>query len=153
MSARPERVLLVVSPYYGEIAKNLEAGASRALEAADVAVSRVEVPGAFEIPGAIAAAAKTGRYAGYVALGCVIRGETTHYDYVCGECARGIMDLTIREGLSIGFGVLTVETWEQAVVRARLDPNEGEEGDKGGEAARAALAMMALRRGFSEAAR
>jgi 6,7-dimethyl-8-ribityllumazine synthase len=144
MSAKPDRVLLVTSPYYAEIASDLEAGALRALESAGVAAERIEVPGAFEIPGAIAAAARTGRYAGYVALGCVIRGETTHYDYVCGECARGLMELTIRDHLSIGFGVLTVETWEQAVVRAKLD-----QGDKGGEAARAALAMMALRRRFS----
>lgn len=144
MAAKKDRVLIVIAPYYAEIAEALEAGAKRALHAAGVESERLEVPGAFEIPAAIAKARHTGRYAGYVALGCVIRGETSHYDHVCAECARGLMDLSIREELSIGFGVLTVETWEQAVVRAALD-----QGDKGGEAARAALAMIAVRRRFA----
>ena len=93
-------------------------------------------------------AAKTGLYDGYLALGCVVRGETSHYDYVCGESARGLMDLTIREGLSIGYGILTVNTLAQAEERA--DPARG---DKGGETARAALAMAALKRRFAEVAR
>jgi 6,7-dimethyl-8-ribityllumazine synthase len=152
--ARPgDTVLLVIAPYYKEIADELERGARKALEAAGASVETVTVPGAFEIPAAIAAAAEAGRYAGFVALGCVVRGETSHYDYVCGECARGLMDLSILEGLSIGFGVLTVETLEQARVRAKLNQNDGAGGDKGGEAARAALAMMALRRRFSEGGR
>jgi 6,7-dimethyl-8-ribityllumazine synthase len=144
MADKKDRVLIVVAPYYAEIAAPLEAGAKRALADAGVDVERLEVPGAFEIPGAIAAAAHTGRYAAFVALGCVIRGETSHYEHVCTECARGLMDLSVRVGLSIGFGVLTVETYAQAVARAALD-----QGDKGGEAARAALAMRAVRQRFS----
>jgi 6,7-dimethyl-8-ribityllumazine synthase len=106
------------------------------------------VPGAFEIPGAIAHAARAALYDGFVALGCVVRGETSHYDYVCGESARGLMDLSIREGICIGYGILTVENIEQAQVRADIT-----RGDKGGEATRAALAMIALARRFAEPAR
>ena len=97
------------------------------------------VPGAFEIPGAIALAA--GRYDGFIALGCVIRGETTHYDYVCGESARGLMDLSVHKKLAIGYGIVTVDTMEQAKARAFTD-----RGDKGGDAAHACLAMVALGR-------
>ncbi len=138
MSSKKDRVLLVIAPYYAEISAQLEAGAARALGDAGVEVEQLYVPGAFEIPGAIAAAARTGRYSGFVALGCVIRGETSHYDHVCTECARGLMELSIKDSLAIGFGVLTVETYEQAVARAGVAAG----GDKGGEAARAALAMM-----------
>ena len=97
------------------------------------------VPGAFEIPGAIALAA--GHYDGFVALGCVIRGETTHYDYVCGESARGLMDLAVRDRLAIGYGIVTVNNADQAWARAAID-----RGDKGGDAAHACLAMVALGR-------
>ncbi|MDP3311153.1 MAG: 6,7-dimethyl-8-ribityllumazine synthase [Polaromonas sp.] len=106
-------------------------------------IDLMEVPGAFEIPGAIALAAdkKGRRYDGYVALGCVIRGETTHYDYVCGESARGLMDLAVQKKLAIGYGIVTVENVEQARARAFTD-----RGDKGGDAAHACLAMVALGR-------
>jgi 6,7-dimethyl-8-ribityllumazine synthase len=97
------------------------------------------VPGAFEIPGAIALAA--GRYDGFVALGCVIRGETTHYDYVCGESARGLMDLSVHKKVAIGYGIVTVNNVDQAWARAATD-----RGDKGGDAAHACLAMVALGR-------
>jgi 6,7-dimethyl-8-ribityllumazine synthase len=97
------------------------------------------VPGAFEIPGVIAMAA--GHYDGFVALGCVVRGETTHYDYICGESARGLMDLAINKKLAIGYGILTVDTMEQAKARALI-----ERGDKGGDAAHACLVMVALSR-------
>jgi 6,7-dimethyl-8-ribityllumazine synthase len=137
-----DRVLLVLAPYYEDVAAALEEGARRALDVAGVAVDKLEVPGAFEIPAAIAAA-RAGGYAGYVALGCVIRGETSHYDHVCEECARGLMELAVRDGLAIGFGVLTVEDHAQAIERARVDGR-----DKGGEAARAALAMIAVQRRF-----
>jgi 6,7-dimethyl-8-ribityllumazine synthase len=100
---------------------------------------RVVVPGAFEIPGAIALAAD--RYDGFVALGCVIRGETTHYDYVCGESARGLMDLTVHKKMAIGYGIVTVNNVDQAWARAATD-----RGDKGGDAAHACLAMVALGR-------
>ncbi len=141
------RLLLVVAPYYREIADQLQRGAEAAAAEGEATLDRVFVPGAFEIPGAIAQAARRSPYEGYVALGCVVRGETSHYDYVCGESARGLMDLSIREGLAIGYGILTVNTIDQAQVRA--DPKRA---DKGGEATRAALAMIALKRRFAEIA-
>lgn len=140
------RVLLVTAPYYRAIADHLEAGANAAAAAAEVTLERIIVPGAFEIPGAIAQAARSKRFDGYVALGCVVRGETSHYDYVCGESARGLMDLSVRKRLCIGYGILTVENLTQAEVRA--DPRRG---DKGGESLRACLAMIALKRQFAGA--
>lgn len=137
------RVLIVESRYYADIADALIEGAEREIRKNGANCERIVVPGAFEIPGAIAlAAAKKGRgYDGFVALGCVIRGETTHYDYVCGESARGLMDLAIYKKLAIGYGIVTVDNIEQA--RARAFTNRG---DKGGDAAHACLAMVALRR-------
>ncbi len=142
------RLLLVIAPYYRDIADHLQRGAEAVAEEAGAVLDRVFVPGAFEIPAAIALAAKTKAYHGYVALGCVVRGETSHYDYVCGESARGLMDLSIRDGLSIGYGILTVENIEQAEERA--SPARG---DKGGEAMRAALSMIALKRRLAETPR
>jgi 6,7-dimethyl-8-ribityllumazine synthase len=136
------RILVVLAPYYRHIADELLEGAREVLEASGDGHETIEVPGAFEIPAAIRLASRTGRYDGYVALGCVIRGETTHYDYVCEESARGLQDLAL-EGLAIGYGILTVENEAQAIARAaRAKKN------KGGEAARACLAMVALRRRF-----
>lgn len=137
------RLLIVESPYYTEIAEALVEGAVREIEKNGAKAERVAVPGAFEIPGAIAlAASKKGRrYDGYVALGCVIRGETSHYDYVCGESARGLMDLAVQQKLAIGYGIVTVNTMDQAKARAFTD-----RGDKGGDAAHACLAMVALGR-------
>jgi 6,7-dimethyl-8-ribityllumazine synthase len=137
------KLLLVVSPYYRGVADMMERGAEAVAAEAGATLDRVFVPGAFEIPAAIAHAARAQAYDGYVALGCVVRGETSHYDYVCGESARALMDLSVREGVAIGYGILTVETLEQAEVRA--DPARG---DKGGEAVRAALAMIAIKRRF-----
>lgn len=142
------RLLMVISPYYTGVADMMQRGAEAAAEEAQATLDRVFVPGAFEIPAAIAHAAKTNLYDGFLALGCVVRGETSHYDYVCGESARGLMDLSISEGLAIGYGILTVNTLAQAEERA--DPTRG---DKGGEAVRAALAMIALKRRFAETAR
>jgi 6,7-dimethyl-8-ribityllumazine synthase len=133
------RILVVESRYYPEIADALIAGAEREIERNGALCERVVVPGAFEIPGAIALAAD--RYDGFVALGCVIRGETSHYDYVCGESARALMDLAVRGKLAIGYGIVTVNTFEQAQARAFVD-----RGDKGGDSAHACLAMVALRR-------
>ena len=137
------RILIVESPYYTEIAEALVEGAVREIEKNGAKAERVAVPGAFEIPGAIAlAASKKGRrYDGYVALGCVIRGETSHYDYVCGESARGLMDLAVQQKLAIGYGIVTVNPMDQAKARAFTD-----RGDKGGDAAHACLAMVALGR-------
>jgi len=132
-------VLIVEARYYAHVSDALLKGAEVALDDSGVRYDRVTVPGAFEIPAAIALAARTRKYDGYIALGCVIRGETSHYDLVCGECARGIQDLTLA-GHAVGFGVLTVENVDQAFKRARID-----EKNKGGEAVRACLAMIALR--------
>ncbi|HEX3486907.1 MAG TPA: 6,7-dimethyl-8-ribityllumazine synthase [Micropepsaceae bacterium] len=135
------RVLIVEARFYPEISDALYEGAARALESAGVASERVSVPGALEIPAAIKFAG--GCFDGFIALGCVIRGETHHFEIVANESARGLMDLMIRDGLCIGNGILTVEDEEQAVVRARPD-----EDDKGGDAARACLALMALKSRF-----
>ena len=140
------RLLLVIAPYYRDIAEQLQRGAEAVAGDAGATLDRVFVPGAFEIPGAIALAARAKRYDGFVALGCVVRGETSHYDYVCGESARGLMELSIRRRLAIGYGILTVDTIAQAEERADVA-----RGDKGGEATRAALAMIALKRRFAEA--
>ncbi len=137
------RVLIVEARFYEALADELGAGALAELARHDVVGERLGVPGAFEIPGAIAMAADSGRYQGYIALGCVIRGETSHYDYVCGESARGLMDLTVQRRLAIGYGILTVENDAQAWARARRG-----EGDKGADAAYAALSMMTLRQTY-----
>jgi 6,7-dimethyl-8-ribityllumazine synthase len=141
------RVLVVEARYYGDIADELLAGATDALTAFGADYDVISVPGAFELPAAVSLAYEGAhrpagvRYDGYVALGCVIRGETTHYDYVCGESARGLMDLSISKHLAIGYGVLTVEDEDQAWARAKRS-----EGDKGGFAARTCLDMIVLRR-------
>lgn len=139
---RPARLALVVSPYYRAIAGGLLTGALRVAEAAGAGAEVIEVPGALEIPPAIATLARSGRFDGFVALGCVIRGETTHYDTVCNDSSRGLMLLGL-EGHAIGNGILTVETVDQALVRS--DP-DGQ--DKGGGAAAAALHLVALARRF-----
>ncbi len=138
------RILIVESRYYPEIADALIAGADAEMKKNGATYERVVVPGAFEIPGAIALAAD--RYDGFLALGCVIRGETTHYDYVCGESARGLMDLSVQRKLAIGYGIVTVNNMEQAKARA-----ETHRGDKGGDAAHACLAMVALQRRWRNA--
>ncbi|ANP47895.1 6,7-dimethyl-8-ribityllumazine synthase [Candidatus Viadribacter manganicus] len=140
------KLLLVVSPYYRGVADMMQRGAEKAAAQAEVTLDRIFVPGAFEIPAAIAHAAKANVYDGFVALGCVVRGETSHYDYVCGESARALMDLATIDGLAIGYGILTVENLEQAEVRA-----EPARGDKGGEATKAALSMIAIKRRFAGA--
>ncbi|MBD3764721.1 MAG: 6,7-dimethyl-8-ribityllumazine synthase [Rhodobacterales bacterium] len=137
---RPVRLLIVVAPYYQDIAAALIAGARAVAARAGAEVDLVEVPGALEIPPAIALAERLARYDGYVALGCVIRGETTHYDTVCNDSSRGLMMLGLA-GACIGNGILTVENRDQALVRA--DP-AGQ--DKGGGAAAAALHLIALAR-------
>lgn len=138
--ARPARVLVVVAPYYKDIADNLVAGALGELEAAGVAHDLVEVPGALEIPSAIATAFRLANYDGFVALGCVIRGETTHYDTVCNDSSRALTLLGL-EGAAIGNGILTVENRAQA--EARADPARM---NKGAGAAAAALHLVALAR-------
>jgi 6,7-dimethyl-8-ribityllumazine synthase len=132
------RLLILEARFYEALCDELARGAIAAVERAGASWDRMAVPGALEIPGAIAMAAK--RYDGFVALGCVLRGETTHYEIVSNESARGIMDLTMK-GLAIGNGILTCETEAQAWARANVS-----EGDKGGGAAEAALAMIRFSR-------
>jgi 6,7-dimethyl-8-ribityllumazine synthase len=146
MSDDPIRILIVEARFYDDLADALLEGATQALSAFGAEYDVVTVPGALEIPGAIAQAEEAGhrpagkQYDGYVALGCVIRGETYHFEIVSNESARGIMDLTTGKRLCIGNGVLTTEDDDQAWARARISG-----GDKGGGAARAALAMIALK--------
>ncbi|HEU4969691.1 6,7-dimethyl-8-ribityllumazine synthase [Sphingomonas sp.] len=137
------KVLIVEARFYDHLNDLLLEGARAAVEAAGHEHETVTVPGALEVPAAIALAAESGRYDAYVALGVVIRGETYHFEIVSNESARGIMALTL-DGLAIGNGILTVEDEAQALARARKS-----EKDKGGEAAKAALAMLALRERFS----
>ncbi|MEL6234023.1 MAG: 6,7-dimethyl-8-ribityllumazine synthase [Pseudomonadota bacterium] len=132
------RVLIVTSPYYGDIAAALEAGARKTLALVEASVDVISVPGALEIPGAIQAARDS--FDGFVALGCVVRGETSHFDIVAGESARGLMELSLS-GLAVGNGILTVENLDQALVRAR-------DLDKGGGAAEASLHLIAAARRF-----
>lgn len=136
-------ILIVDSRFYEDIADELLQGATEALNAAGATFDVITVPGAFEVPAAIRFAIETGKYDGYVALGCVIRGETTHYDYVCGESARGLTQLAIEYSAAIGYGILTVENKEQAWARA-----DTSEGNKGAAAASACLTMIAVRRHF-----
>ena len=142
------RILVVEARFYDDIADALLAGAERVLKDAQVKYDRVTVPGALEIPAAIAIAADAKgsrrRYHGAVALGCVIRGETSHYDIVATQSARALIDLSVALRLPVGNGILTVDTEAQAWQRARP-----EEGDKGGAAARAALALIAIKRQLS----
>lgn len=133
-------VLLVEARFYDDLLDAMVDGAVAALNAAGATFERLVVPGALEIPGAIAIAADSGRYDAYVGLGVVLRGETYHFDVVSNESARGIMDLTVQRRLAIGNGVLTCDTEEQAWDRARRDGQ-----DKGGGAAKAALALLDLR--------
>ena len=133
-------LLILEARFYGDLCDEMCRGAIAAIERAGATWERMAVPGALEIPGAIAMAHETGLYHGYVALGCVLRGETTHYDIVSEESARGIMDLTL-EGLCIGNGILTCENEAQAWARAKVDDM-----DKGGGAAEAALHMIRFSR-------
>jgi len=141
----PTRVLIVMSPYYAAISEQQVAGAKAAIEAAGASYEVVAVPGALEIPTAIKLAAK--HYDAFVALGCVVRGETTHYETVCNDSSRGLMLLGL-EGLCIGNGILTVENMDQAIVRADASGQ-----NKGGWAAEAALHLLLLKRHFTKPAK
>jgi len=139
----PTRVLIVLSPYYADIATQLVTGARAAIEAAGASHETIEVPGALEVPTALKLA--SGRFDAFVALGCVIRGETTHYDTVCNDSSRALTLLGL-EGLCIGNGILTVENMAQAKVRADAGGQ-----NKGGGAAEAAMHLLAIKRRFTKA--
>lgn len=135
------KILVIEARYYEAISEDLLKGALTQLQKAGAEVVKVTVPGALEIPHIISYAEAAGAgYDGYVALGCVIRGETTHYDYVCQESARALMDLAVNQQLAIGNGIITVENEAQAIARSKPDQK-----DKGGFAAMAALHMIKLR--------
>ncbi|MEL0150718.1 MAG: 6,7-dimethyl-8-ribityllumazine synthase [Rhodobiaceae bacterium] len=139
-----KKVLIVEARFYEDMADALAEGAIAALDAAGITHERVAVPGVLEVPVAIKYAAVTNNYDGYVALGVVIRGETTHYEIVCNESARGLMELGIKDKLAIGNGIQTVENSDQAWARCKMSEN-----DKGGGAAKAAIALMGLRDSWS----
>lgn len=141
---KPVKLLIVVAPYYKDIADELIAGAKAEIEAAGGTWDLIEVPGALEVPTAIAISDRQSNFDGYVALGCVIRGETTHYDTVCNDSSRSLQLLGLQ-GLCIGNGILTVENRAQAVVRAEADGQ-----NKGGGAAAAALHLIALARKWGD---
>ncbi len=143
-------IMIVEARFYEDIADELVRGAEQVLHGAGATFERFGVPGAFEIAAAIRYAIRSvdvhearRRFDGYVALGCVIRGETTHYDYICQESARGLQELACTYALAVGYGILTVENREQALVRAAVD-----QGNKGAAAARACLDMIELKRQF-----
>ncbi len=147
---RPLHVLIVEARFYADIADELARGATRVLDAAGATFEREEVPGAFEIPAAIAMGMEAMRhfpnrqhFDGFIALGCVIRGETSHYDYVCNESARALQDLAVRNCLALGYGILTVENQAQAWDRAAVEKK-----NKGGDVAEVCLAMIDLKRRF-----
>ena len=146
MSDQPH-IMIVEAQYYDDIAEQLARGAIAELEKAGASFERIAVPGAFEVPAAIAMAMRSmefyagrRRYDGYVALGCVIRGETSHYDHICTESARALQDLACRYCLALGNGILTVENREQAQVRADVDGL-----NKGGDAAYVCLRMIGIK--------
>jgi len=141
--ADQRHILIVEARFYPDIADALTTGAVAALDAAGASHERISVPGAFEIPAAIGFAVDSGAYDGYLALGCVIRGETSHYDYVCAESARGLADLALHRGAALGYGILTCETYDQALARAAVDGR-----NKGGDVAGACLTMVDLKRKF-----
>ncbi len=145
MASAPN-ILIVEARFYDDIADALVDGATAVLDGAGASYQRLQVPGAFEIPSAIGFAARSpdaAGYDGFIGLGCVIRGQTTHYDYVCQESARGLQDLAVRQGVALGYGILTCENRDQALARARQD-----EQDRGGAAARACIAMIEIKRRF-----
>jgi len=154
MTSAPEsgpHILIVEARFYDDIVDQLVDCALKQLDAAGASYERITVPGALEIPAAIRFALDVGkdgkvtsRFDGFLPLGCVIRGETSHYDHIVEECFRGLQDLAVRHGLAMGVGVLTVETREQADRRAAP-----ERGDKGGTAARACLEMIKLKADFA----
>jgi 6,7-dimethyl-8-ribityllumazine synthase len=143
MGSDDARVALCVATFYSELAEKLESGARAALREAGISgVDRFEVPGAYELPLIAKYAAQSGRYDAVICLGAVIRGETDHYDYVCGEAARGIQDVALQSGVPCGFGILTVDSMEQALDRVA----GGSKRDTGRHAAEAALASLAVKR-------
>jgi 6,7-dimethyl-8-ribityllumazine synthase len=139
-----KHILIVDARFYKDLADELVKGASAELDAQGATCDRISLPGVFELAPAIGFAMESGKYDGYIALGVVVRGETSHYDYVCGENARGLTNLAIDHGAAIGYGVLTVENQDQAWVRAGVDKK-----NKGKDAAIACMEMINLKEQFA----
>jgi 6,7-dimethyl-8-ribityllumazine synthase len=137
------KILIIQANFYQNISKMLLAGTIKELEKQNCQYEIIDVLGTFEIPAAIAIASQNNKYSGYIALGCVIRGETTHYDYVCLESARGLNELAFKNGLAIGYGIITCENEEQAIARADMLQK-----NKGGFAAMACLRMIEIKNKF-----
>ena len=137
------KILIVESRFYDKISDMLLEGAIDEIKKNNCEYEVITVPGAFEVPATISFASKTNKYDGYVALGCVIRGETTHYDYVCSESARGLNDLAIKNNLAIGYGIITVENETQAIARADIKQK-----NKGGFASMTCLKMIEIKKKF-----
>lgn len=142
------RILIVESRFYEDIADQMTAGAAAVLDEAGVDYDRLSVPGVFEVPGAIRFAIRSmevpsasSNYLGFIALGTVIRGETDHYEHICREASRALMDIAVQQTVALGFGILTCDTRDQALARAAVD-----QGNKGAGAARACLRMMEVKK-------
>ncbi len=137
----PARVLIIQAPYYADVVGGMRQGALGVLEEAGATVETVDVAGAFELPAALRMAMANGRYEGFLLLGCVVRGETDHYTFICDAVCHGVMRMTAESGVPLGFGLLTVDRLDQAVARSRDDRM-----NKGVEAAHALLGQLALAR-------
>ena len=140
----PARLLVIQAPYYADVVGGMRRGAEQVLEAAGTQVDVVDVAGAYELPAALRMALRAGRHHGFLLLGCVVRGETDHYTFICQAVCQGVMDLSVETGAPLGFGLLTVDTLEQALARSRDDRM-----NKGAEAAHALLAQLRLSRRFA----
>lgn len=149
LAGPPPRILVIQAPYYAEVVGGMRQGAGRVVAEAGGTVETVDVAGAFELPAALrmALSARTDeagpRWDGFLILGCVVRGETDHYTFICDAVCQGVMQLSVETGAAIGFGLLTVDTLPQAIARSSDDRN-----NKGAEAAHALLGQVALRRGW-----
>jgi 6,7-dimethyl-8-ribityllumazine synthase len=138
------RVLVIQAPYYADVVNGMRRGAEAVLAEVGATVEVVDVAGAYELPAAWRMALRSGRYDGYLLLGCVVRGETDHYTFICDAVCQGVMQLSVETGAALGFGLLTVDTLDQAIARSRDDRM-----NKGGEAAHALLGQVALARRFA----
>jgi 6,7-dimethyl-8-ribityllumazine synthase len=138
------RLLVIQAPYYADVVGGMREGAARVLEEAGAQVEVVDVAGAYELPAALRMALRAGQHEGFLLLGCVVRGETDHYTFICEAVCQGVMDLSVETGAPLGFGLLTVDTLDQAIARSRDDRM-----NKGAEAAHALLGQLRLARRFA----
>jgi 6,7-dimethyl-8-ribityllumazine synthase len=145
LTGPPPRVLVIQAPYYADVVGGMVDGALAVLAGIGGESEVVDVAGAFELPAALRMAIRTQRYDGYLVFGCVVKGETDHYDHICREACRGVMDISVETAAPIGFGLLTVHTIQQAIARSSPDRH-----NKGVEAANAMIGQIALARRFAE---